>query len=112
MKAVLVVLIFVVLAAARGTRAQSITTATSAAFRQCQGGCDPLSAGLAVDVDGPGSDGIEFVAWESTIADIAGPNRECFLCGTERYEEQRPSFGGMLPQPRPVIYAFAFDPTD
>ena len=111
-KAVLVVMILVVFTGTRGTRALSIPAATSAAFRQCQNGCDPLNIRLAADVDGLGRTDSEFAAWESTIADIAGPNRECFLCGTERYEEQRPSFGGVLPQPRPAVFASVFDPAD
>lgn len=111
MKAIVVVLVLVFLMAARGSRAEPVAPATSAAFQQCWDSCQPLRTLVARDIDGGENGEIAIVAGD-VISEIAGPNRECLLCGNERYEEQRPSFGGLITPARSDVQRLVFDPPD
>ncbi|MGH2373910.1 MAG: hypothetical protein ACRDIC_10660 [bacterium] len=112
MKTVVVALIFVVLVAARGTRAQPIYPQASAAFRQCREGCEASPGATAPNLDGYlTTDAGDLAAFE-----VSGFNRECFLCGIEALDIQVRALdhylGGLMPRARRAVHALAFDPTD
>jgi len=111
-KAGVVALIFVVVVAARGARAQSVDLQTSVGFRQCLERCEALLGGRATHMDGDQiSDASDFIH-----SDVGGPNRECFLCGIEGLDLQVRAldhfFGGLMPRAQPTLHALAFDPAD
>ena len=114
MKGIILVLTLAFAIALDGSRAQPLSRVTSVAFQQCEDGCQQLKTLLARDTDGGGSPETTG-AVDLTGSEIAGSNRECFLCGVEMLMQlgpygETPSFGGTPSRESPIIHALAFDP--
>ncbi|MGH2397158.1 MAG: hypothetical protein ACRDFW_09250 [bacterium] len=113
MKTVVVALIFVVVVAARGMRAQAIYPQASAAFGQCRERCEALPGARATNLDGDQSTH----AGDFADIEVAGSNRECFFCGIEALDAQvraldHDYLGGLMPRAQRAVHALVFDPAD